>query len=68
MILRLITYRLFLGEVALEEMNEKSFAVILMDVNMPGISGYETASIISRDERISNTPIIMVTADHSQSN
>src|SRR5262245_12231851 len=37
-------------------------AVILLDVEMPGIDGFETARMIRRRPRSQNTPIIFITA------
>ena len=37
-------------------------AVILLDVNMPGMDGFETASLIHQHPRFEKTPIIFVTA------
>src|SRR5947207_4633089 len=50
------------GEEALKEVLKNDFAVILLDVNMPGIDGLETASLIRRRKRSSHTPIIFITA------
>jgi signal transduction histidine kinase/CheY-like chemotaxis protein len=50
------------GEEALRLVLRHEFAVILLDVNMPGIDGFETASLIRKRRRSSHTPIIFVTA------
>jgi signal transduction histidine kinase len=50
------------GEEALREVLRHDFAVILLDVQMPGIDGFETASLIRRRKRSAHTPIIFVTA------
>ncbi len=50
------------GSAALREISRREFAVILLDVNMPDIDGFETASLIRRDERSAHTPIIFVTS------
>jgi CheY-like chemotaxis protein len=50
------------GREALRHLLTREFAVILLDVNMPGMDGFETAALI-RQRRISeHTPIIFVTA------
>jgi CheY-like chemotaxis protein len=50
------------GEQALRHLLEKEFAVVLLDVRMPGMDGFETAALIRERERTRNTPIIFVTA------
>jgi two-component sensor histidine kinase len=50
------------GEEALQLLLEHEFAVILLDVNMPGMSGLETAALIRQRRRSRHTPIIFVTA------
>jgi len=50
------------GRAALRAVLSQTFAVILMDVQMPGIDGYETADLIRRREASSRTPIIFVTS------
>src|SRR5690606_14313470 len=71
---RLLTYRAILeplgerlveatsGEEALKRLMEEEFAVILLDVNMPGMDGFETANMIPQHPRFEKTPIIIVTA------
>ena len=50
------------GEEALRCLLKDDFAVILLDVYMPGIDGLETAALIRQRERSHHTPIIFVTA------
>jgi len=50
------------GEEALQLLLEREFAVILLDVNMPGMSGLQTAALIRQRKRSRHTPIIFVTA------
>jgi two-component sensor histidine kinase len=50
------------GEEALRLLLERDFAVILLDVNMPGMSGLETAALIRARRKSRHTPIIFVTA------
>lgn len=50
------------GTEALRRVLEGSFAVILLDVNMPDIDGIETATLIRGHRNGRNTPIIFITA------
>jgi len=50
------------GTDALREVLRREFAVILLDVNMPGIDGFEAASMIRRHRRSAHTPIIFITS------
>jgi signal transduction histidine kinase len=52
------------GNEALARLMEREFAAILLDVNMPGMDGFETATLIHRHPRFEKTPIIFVTAVH----
>ena len=50
------------GEEALRHLLHADFAVILLDVHMPGIDGFETAELIRHREKTRDTPIIFLTA------
>jgi signal transduction histidine kinase/FixJ family two-component response regulator len=50
------------GEEALKEVLRREFAVILLDVQMPGLNGFETAALIRKRKKSAHTPIIFVTA------
>jgi signal transduction histidine kinase/DNA-binding response OmpR family regulator len=50
------------GAEALRLVLERDFAVILLDVNMPGIDGFETATLIRKRRKSAHTPIIFLTA------
>ncbi|MEP7056858.1 MAG: response regulator [Caldimonas sp.] len=50
------------GSEALKEILQREFAVILLDVNMPDIDGFETAGLIRQYKRSAHTPIIFVTS------
>ncbi len=50
------------GEEGLKALLQDDFAVILLDVNMPGMDGFETASLIRTRKRSAHTPIIFITA------
>jgi signal transduction histidine kinase len=71
---RLLAYRTILADLnenlieatsgteALKLLMVHDFAVILLDINMPGMDGFETAHLIHEHPRFENTPIIFVTA------
>ena len=50
------------GEEALRCLLNRDFAVVLLDVQMPGIDGFETANLIRSRARSQSTPIIFLTA------
>jgi PAS domain S-box-containing protein len=50
------------GEDALRELLLRDFACILLDVQMPGLDGFETAALIKQRERSKYIPIIFLTA------
>ena len=52
------------GREALKAMLCHEFALILMDIAMPDLDGYETAELIRQHERSRLTPIIFLTANH----
>jgi signal transduction histidine kinase len=52
------------GLEALEKLMKDDFAVVLLDVSMPGMDGFETASLIHEHPRFEKTPIIFVTGVH----
>ena len=73
---RLLTYETILSELgqnlvrassgleALEKLMKYEFAVVLLDVNMPDMDGFETATLIHQHPRFERTPIIFVTGVH----
>ena len=50
------------GEAALKEVLQEEFAVILLDVQMPGLDGFETAALIRKRRKSRMVPIIFITA------
>jgi len=50
------------GAAALRCALKQDFAVILLDVQMPDLDGFETAALIRERERSKHTPIIFITA------
>jgi PAS domain S-box-containing protein len=73
---RLLTYESILSGVgvqcvralsgvdALEKLLKQEFAVILLDVEMPGMDGFEVARLVREHPRMERTPIIFVTGVH----
>ena len=73
---RLLTYQSVLSELgqnlvcahsgleALDKLMREEFAVVLLDVNMPGMDGFEAARLIHEHPRFEKTPIIFVTGVH----
>ncbi len=53
------------GREAVELASRIDFAVVLMDVQMPGLDGFETTRRLRADERTRAVPVIFLTAIHS---
>ncbi len=54
------------GQAALEALRQDEFAVVLLDILMPGMSGHQTATQIKSDVRTRDVPIIFLTAAVAQ--
>lgn len=52
------------GVEGLQRLMERDFALVLLDVSMPGMDGFETASLIHQHPRYEKLPIIFVTGVH----
>jgi signal transduction histidine kinase len=73
---RLLTYQSVLADLgqnlvsahsgleALEQLMRQEFAVVLLDVSMPDMDGFEAARLIHEHPRFERTPIIFVTGVH----
>lgn len=73
---RLLSYETILGELgqnlisarsgveALACLMKNEFALVLLDVSMPGMDGFETAEMIHEHPRFERTPIIFITGVH----
>jgi signal transduction histidine kinase len=48
----------------LKQVLEHDFALILLDVNMPGLDGLETAALIRGRKKSAHTPIMLITSDY----
>ncbi|MBM4764511.1 EAL domain-containing protein [Bacillus sp. B15-48] len=55
------------GEEALRFLLKNEVAAVLLDVQMPGIDGFETAEIIKAREKTRNVPILFITANNMES-
>src|SRR5687767_12975829 len=53
------------GEEALTRLLDQEFAAILLDVQMPGLNGFETAALIRQRKKSRQTPILFLTAGSS---
>ncbi|MDQ6646097.1 MAG: diguanylate cyclase [Pseudomonadota bacterium] len=53
------------GNQALAMCLDHQFALILLDVNMPDMDGFEVAALLGESEQLRDTPIIFVTAAHA---
>jgi diguanylate cyclase (GGDEF)-like protein len=54
------------GHEALEKTLDYEFALILLDVQMPVMDGYDTATLLRGNKKTKNIPIIFVTAAHKE--
>ena len=54
------------GEAALRAVMKRTFAAILLDVQMPEMDGYETAGLIRMKRECEHTPIIFITAHSTE--
>jgi GAF domain-containing protein/ActR/RegA family two-component response regulator len=50
------------GRQALELLNSKPFDLVLLDIMMPNVNGYEVLAAMKADERLRHIPVIMISA------
>jgi two-component system, NtrC family, sensor kinase len=50
------------GRQALELLNSRPFDLVLLDIMMPNVNGYEVLSAMKADERLRHIPVIMISA------
>jgi two-component system NtrC family sensor kinase len=55
------------GQEALDKINAQLPDLVLLDLMMPGLNGFETCRRIRANEKTKKLPVIIVTALHSQS-
>jgi two-component system, OmpR family, KDP operon response regulator KdpE len=54
------------GEEAVEQLGDEKFDLILLDVNLPGMSGLEACRVIRHDTLVPDVPIIMLTVRNAE--
>jgi two-component system, sensor histidine kinase and response regulator len=54
------------GVAALDWLDSKKFDLVLLDINMPGMDGYEVCRNIRSQERFDNLPVIFLSADNDR--
>ena len=54
------------GEEAMRRLTEETPDLILMDVVMPGLNGFQLTRAITRDPRYANVPVIMCTSKNQE--
>ncbi len=47
------------GEEALERLGDESFDLVLLDINMPGMDGWETLRLIRADDELYDLPVVL---------
>ncbi|HCC31460.1 MAG TPA: hypothetical protein DEQ03_15645 [Marinilabiliales bacterium] len=50
------------GEEALTILHKKDIDLVLLDIMMPGMSGYDVLESMSKEDKLANIPVIVVTA------
>ncbi len=56
------------GSTALEKLKAGSFDFVVTDWNMPNMPGIDLLKAIRQDEKLKNTPVLMVTAEAAKEN
>jgi len=54
------------GKKGLEQVSKKDYSLILLDINMPEMDGYEVATILKNSEKTKDIPIIFLSANANQ--
>ncbi len=49
------------GDQALRDVAERRYDLVLLDVNMPGMDGWETLRLIRADDALADLPVVMFT-------
>ncbi len=54
------------GKEALEKLTQNAFSLVLLDIDMPEVSGYQVLQTMKADENLKTIPVIMVTSHDEQ--
>lgn len=54
------------GDEALFALIEQEFALLILDIQMPGMTGFELAQLIKKRKKTAHVPIIFLTAYYSE--
>src|SRR5688572_20154667 len=54
------------GEEALEQLSKHEVALVLLDVQMPGLDGFQVAKRIKESDRTKHIPVILITAIYKE--
>ncbi len=54
------------GRAALEKLKQKRFNLVITDITMPNMNGFELTSCIKNDDKYKDIPVIMVTAEEKE--
>ena len=55
------------GEEALKRLDQEAFDLVLLDVIMPGVNGFQLCRSLRRDPRWAQMPIVLVTSKNQDS-
>ena len=56
------------GDVALKKLNEADYDFVITDWNMPNMTGLDLLKSIRADEKLKDTPVMLVTAEAEKEN
>lgn len=55
------------GEAALALLQESTFDMVLLDVNLPGLSGFEVLQAVRARPHTRDVPVVMMSSDQGES-
>lgn len=48
------------GKTCLEKLHQKRYSIVIMDIQMPGMTGFEVLEIMRKDEKLADIPVVFV--------